>query len=118
LFTLSPDNIQPSTDICFTGRNLVTDILPVYSAPIAWSHPPISSAVVPTAGRSSKRLKAKPINTQKQDEIQRVFRLPVFSAGISQETPVENRSDPEALNPVIIVEKTSFDLDKVLSTVF
>jgi hypothetical protein len=101
-------------NICFTEHNFLTDILPVYSAPVAWSSPPISSPLVPNAGKSnSKRAKSRLLNTQKQDETQRVFKLPVFTAGISQETPIENGVDPGALNPVIIVEKTSFDLDKV-----
>jgi len=98
------------TTICFTGRNLLNDILPVYSAPISWSPSPIA-----TGKTAAKRGNARQPSVPKQDEIQRVFKLPIFPAEISQEAPIQTAVDPGPLNPITIVEKTCFDLDKVPS---
>lgn len=91
----------------------LTNVLPVFSAPIEFSPLPSSSS---SRGQSrsaanynkSRASISSASNSKKQDEIQRVYLLP---------SALEDKLQGQAISPgwrsVIITEKTSPDLDKV-----
>ena len=89
-------------NISLGHNDLPNDILPVYSAPISFYQ-----SLTTTSHTSSKRGKAQPVKIQKQDEIQRLYLLPS-----SVNAQIEKQADPRDV--VTIIEKTSFDLDKVI----
>lgn len=101
LFTVSQGTF-PSREMMNINLTELNHILPVYSAPILLFSPN------PTASHaSSKHGKAQPVKIQKQDEIQRLYTVPLLTL---EETSIE-KGDPRGL--ITIVEKTSFNLDKV-----
>jgi hypothetical protein len=88
-------------------------ILPVFSAPISFS----------PSNAAQTRRKVSKSNTKKQDEIQRIYIVPGhnYNSHVQVTEPISKlilSPDERTYRSVVITEKTSPDLDKVVGNLF